>query len=375
LTVISGIIGGIETVSSGIDRARTLVSADPATLNPIDRGIRGGLRAFCRGRATDFGNAAFTVAAGQSADYICEPLYDEPGNDPGNPSPDPPFTGGQCPVNYNGQYRITANEGNSPPSGFDSFINQLGPISTRWVTSSTARTLQVLRGNGTVAVSRSIPIAWTGFSFDLTVTRSDGQADDCGNPPAPPPIPPTVNQPYNWGDVEDVGGIPVRVLPPSVNIPINIDVGGIAVPITFGNAQPPQEDPSPPLERSPSVPSVDSNPQGGRYDFGEPPDGQEWCGFTYSLSDPTDSYSGIPNTGPFHIFPRVLGNGRLIMVAGNTSVEFPGENVRYYELGGTVIRQDPGLIVVGAYTQCTFPYVLSIFPLSVPIVPTPNDED
>lgn len=99
----------------------------------------------------------------------------------------PPFEGGQCEVAYNITYRGTANEGSSPGSGFDACNNQTGPISITTEVSGSLFEVQVRRGDGTVACSRAMPNSWTNKKAEVgSITRVDGQPDNCGDPPASP---------------------------------------------------------------------------------------------------------------------------------------------------------------------------------------------
>lgn len=361
--MVAPLIGALSGVLDQASTARDLVTADPATLDPLRRAARVGVRQFCRGVAGNpLGHASFG-GAGLVTSWVCEPLYEEPGNNPGDPNPDPPFIGGQCPVLYTARLLVTATEGTSPGNGVPDQGGAIGPVTVQRTQSSSVITYTVRNSNGGSAVSRSVPATWTNVSYQLTLTRNDGLPDNCGNPPAPPPIPPSVNQPYDWGDIESPDGIPVRTFEPTIDVPINIDVGGINIPISFGNANPAIPSASP-VRSNPATPSDGGSPQGGNYSFGEPPEGQEWVGISYSVSVAGSIFGEIPNSFPFTVLPRVIGNARLKYVPANAGGVFPGENHQIRELGASVIRQDPGLIVSGCYAQVNFPAEITVFPLS-----------
>lgn len=361
--MVGPLIGTLGGVLEQASQARDLVSADPANLDPFRRAARIGVRQFCRGVAGNpLGHASFG-GAGLITSWVCEPLYDEPGNDPGNPNPPPPFEGGQCPVQYQAFLLTISDEGTSPANGQPDSGTGLGPLSIIQISGPNSVGFRVVSASGGTVVQRSVNTPANNLRYQVSFQRLDGLPDSCGNPPSPPPIPPTVGNPYDWGDIEPVDGIPVRTYEPTINVPINIDIGGLNVPISFGNSNP--DTFSPPAVRSnPPATSDGSSDQGGNYDFGDPPTGQEWVGFSYAVSVPGNVFGSIPNSFPFTALPRVIGNARLKYSPANAGGIFPGENYQIRELGGSVIRQDPGLIVTGCYAQVTFPAVLTVFPLS-----------
>lgn len=121
----------------------------------------------------------------------------------------PPFMGGQCDVLYTFEFATQfppANQGPFRPIGAPA----LGPLSYVETTSDTQRFTRILQGDGSIAVS-----AATGIDNDQpiitlrNVSRVDGLADDCGNPPAQgPPYNPTDFTLPRTINFDDNGGNP-----------------------------------------------------------------------------------------------------------------------------------------------------------------------
>lgn len=158
-------------------------------------------------------------------------------------APEPPFTGGQCPgVNYRITWNWSAPGFNSGPQTAD----RTGPLGfSRAGTGSldcgssglTYNVYTLTEGTGVNPVSLA---AGCGAEVnDLTVTRLDGQPDNCGDPPAPLPEP---GDTYNFGgDITYEGDDNTNITVPvtavfapifvdvdgSLRIPVNVDVGGV----------------------------------------------------------------------------------------------------------------------------------------------------
>lgn len=207
------------------------------------------------------------------------------------PDPAPPFTGGQCPTFYTVKLNINAkdNNGNDDPnvSYYNPYSkNVLGPITFIGVETS---------GNQKTVLVRAQPLpsapggvyAYSSFNTQYyssvtvtvhSITRTDGQPDNCGDPPPVIPTPPSnyndidFNFTYttdvnvdvnvganitfapsvlnNYGDVI----VPIRVSLLSDNTifggDINLNTGDIN--INFGNRNySPSDDPTPDRYRCP----------------------------------------------------------------------------------------------------------------------------
>lgn len=167
--------------------------------------------------------------------------------------PEPPFSGGQCPTTY--RVRAECDDFLTPsctPAGrVAQQTNVFGPIrsiekfqegATR-CGNAAFRTYEIIHNDGagglttTRLSNTSQPDALNESNLSLTVTRTDGQPDICGDPPIPPPPPPGI-QPIsftyinNEGDNVDVSGdvnigIPILIAPFTLVAPITVDVGGI----------------------------------------------------------------------------------------------------------------------------------------------------
>lgn len=153
----------------------------------------------------------------------------------------PPFTGGQC---VGGQYQVTVQGTVSSPgqSDFTSSVqvyNGVGPVSQDVFSTELSGGLRVVFGDGTQfnVVSRSVPtpedgpVTTTVDQFD--VVRTDGQPDDCGDPPASGPEydPSNFTLPVNV-NFDDEGGSPQSLPVTLVYRPVRRRPdGGFSVPV------------------------------------------------------------------------------------------------------------------------------------------------
>lgn len=161
-----------------------------------------------------------------------------------------PFTGGQCAcVSYNISYNVVVN---GVPSGPNSATLE-GPISTyRDVDTSSGTALAVFgfiagtpqcNGPRKVGAIGNVNPRTSSLTV-ISVTRVDGNPDNCGSPPArpiqdyPPPNSYTVNAPVTIGG--NTVNAPVTIIP-TVFAPVgifrpefNVDVGGINVNFNLG---------------------------------------------------------------------------------------------------------------------------------------------
>mgnify|MGYP003563682274 CR=1 FL=1 len=362
--------GAIISTIEGINAARDLVAADPATLNPVERGIRAGVRQYCRGAANlPFGHYTLGPAHGATGSYVCAPYHDEQGNDPGQPPQPPPFTGGQCPVTYNVTYRLVSDDGNSPGDGsFASCPNTLGPISTQIREVSGLVFGGIVDGGGVERCSRALSASVSNPRVEIqSVVRVDGLPDDCGDPPGTPATPPIVGDPYPWGvpEVEPLTGVPTFVDEPTSGpegITINIDGGDINIPFSGdpGAIPPPRPEDGPLAE---GMPQPGGTGAGGE-DFGDPPDGFVWVGARWELDNVPEGFGLIAGTLGNAVYPRVLGNIRLRLSAVEGGAQFPTDDIRLDVERGAILRPSAGFKVLGTYSNVIAGLVLTITPIA-----------
>lgn len=167
------------------------------------------------------------------------------------PEPAQQFTGGQCQC---APYRITYNQVTSSGStqftadlvgkirGLERTTNTGFPITYRWVIvyepcSGGVPTGAIGRFPINSAASANINYTVAG------IARTDGQSDNCGNPP--PSYPPvTYNPPNGWqngtGSITKNNNVTVAIplvyapISPQFNGEINVDVGGVKVAVDLG---------------------------------------------------------------------------------------------------------------------------------------------
>jgi hypothetical protein len=371
--VAANVLGGFL---EAVGRARELVETPPEQLSPPERAARAGVRQFCRGvAASPLGHAGFG-GAGVATAYVCDPYYNEPGNDPGEPFPPPAYQGGQCPIQYGYTFTIDY-AGGFPPvdaSDPDGGPNSYGPLgnpvlrdlgnSWQYVVpsrSSAGEPAEI----GSPAFGKAFAGPPDSHQVSFSPTPLGGQADDCGDPPPPPPVPPTVTDPYNWGDPEVTpDGWPVHTDEPGPDGDININIGPISAPITFGDGggtSPPEENPDP-VEGDPIPPSPTSPMGGGS--LPEPPEGYEWIGVRWELAGlPTGAgqWSGNP-LNPNYV--ETMAIVRLQYVSDSVANSWLGSPVRVFAATGEVMRVAPAFRVVGLQTWSRFPGTLTIIPVA-----------
>lgn len=166
------------------------------------------------------------------------------------PTPEPPFTGGQCAVTYRIDYTgqlAGAFCGDPPPpsSGTQFYTGPLGAIvglndapsgPGNLCPGFPAQNWYITTGNGSLGI-----IYGSAFGAErptLTITRQDGQPDNCGDPPiiVPPPGPVTqpINVTYNNedNDVVDIDGDVIfspafSIGDLNLRVPFTLNLGGL----------------------------------------------------------------------------------------------------------------------------------------------------
>lgn len=151
----------------------------------VNDGINGFLEGIVEGGSLGFQDA--TRALRRS---VCN------NSDDTVPIPSSEFTGGQCPVLYDGSLRVSVVVDGQDLSFNANFFNVLGPIEGAYlepVPGQNSVRYGVITESGQVFVGATSATGVQGVSIN-NVIRQDGQPDDCGDPP-PPPIQPYVPGP------------------------------------------------------------------------------------------------------------------------------------------------------------------------------------
>lgn len=348
--------------------------------NPFERWYKDGFKDRC----DEYANLppwarALSGPAGGSLSRICKPHWDEQGTD-GPVNPGPLFNGGQCfGVTYNVTYAFTNSAGALIQQTTTSFIgpvtgvvggptNQFGGVPVLVRSSNPAQADRQV-GTTTVANKETIRL--------VSVARTNGAPDTCGDPPDQPLIP-GPNPPPNPGpqpgpeprNNPDGGPIPEVPIPPYDDptygpqpfVPGEEPGGG-------GEPAPPQSPaggdglPGAPDSVAPPVGQTGNDGEGENFPFGPPPAGKIWVGaLVENTVDPR--YGNIPGTGPANtVYPYVIGNASLIYAGGFSSSS--RMRSRWHEM----FRPVTALEVTGARVQCRPGVSASIRPVSATICP------
>lgn len=253
----------IEALGESINRAACVVLGDAANTGEL-------LNYVLEPLAT---SGTYNGAAALYAQRCGLPL-------PAGFTPEPAFTGGQCPTSYtvNTTYRQTVNgvPGNPVNNSFPNIPGTIKGIERFTVgTGIGVRIRHGLPGNpggvgfsNVVFISNAQPNNVDVTAFSITsVTRTDGLPDNCGSPPAGyPPYQPgsnTVNETVNVTNNEgDTLNIPVVLIfgyatlnvDGTINIPVNADFalnpefnGDFDFNFNTGETRPNVNNPSAPL--------------------------------------------------------------------------------------------------------------------------------
>lgn len=341
--------------------------ADPPPTRPYERAVGEFGRQVCDrwSAAADPGPGGYPGLVGTVCGPYLEGLgYSQPVEAP------PPFTGGQCPVEYFTQY---ARPG-APTNWLSTSPDRLqGPISTATVVNSGPGP------SGTTAWQVTFTGA-NGSSFGASnnndgppgiitrVVRVDGQADNCGDPespgfePGPNPAPDPGPLPPDSGPDIDIRGNPILVLPPNFSINPNFDIGFNVDEIRFGGGGGglSDEPPAPGEE----LPGPNDGAGGADDEFGPPPDGERWCGVCIKISQRPIGSGLIVGSDPYDVYPTVVGNARLLFAGStisgvDTSVRIQGKDTCLWE---PVI----GLRPTGVFVNLLPGFTYTRTPYSVP---------
>jgi len=185
------------------------------------------------GALLDPGNAGNVAAALRR--QICN---GDPDDDPG--TPDPPFTGGQCPKLYQLNFTLLRTNDGATNGGSDTALGPIGPLYENRSFGGTAKGTGVFVSDGSGGrvernfLSFSDPDRWSITSFNVVPITG---ADDCGDPPIdiePGPQTQPVSITYNVDESTEVtveGDLVISPVFVGINgklfAPIQVDLGGI----------------------------------------------------------------------------------------------------------------------------------------------------
>jgi hypothetical protein len=265
-----------------------LRTAYEAPRTGLERYVKPALDAFCALAAADPTNAlpdnSISPLAKAGRDFfrdLCNPT-NPPGTD-SIPEPELPFEGGQCNAVYRIRFQIANLNGIEPPSNSEGFLR--GPLTRRRnpPNSGGARSVVIVgrkissNDEDEVLLAIIIPpgVNQPRYKYqNLSITRVDGQPDNCGNtggqypPNYNPPATPTDRPIPGLPGFPGLPNLPVVVVPvflppgliaPVVNVnvgPFNItfDAGGVTIVPTI------QIGPGGKIVPVPGTPTVGTNP-------------------------------------------------------------------------------------------------------------------
>jgi hypothetical protein len=177
-------------------------------------------------------------------------------------------------------------------------------------------------GRGLLNVGPGTPVACTQISqqddaardVQLLAVNPQGHGDTCGNPPnvvepGPNPAPNPGPLPEGTGPGFSLRGVPILVLPPTLEINPSINIEIPDGEINIGGGQPSLA--AEPVLPGTPIPGDPNSPNGGDTDFGEPPGGERWVGCCITITGRPVGSGTIPAAEPESIYPTTVGNVRL----------------------------------------------------------------
>jgi len=230
--------------------------------NGLDRYLKPAIQGACQFFLGDsFAAQAGEMISGDSGaayrdwvNSVCHPL--NPGTGPFFPEPASGINGGQCKgAPYRVNYQIQFNDGRPP---IEQVFNAFGPISLGSNPPDSSQNVGIYLGGFDFAgnpvqqtiqiIPLSPPAGFHQSTFTIeSVTRTDGQPDNCGNqsrsrlPSGQPSFPPSTTDLPSLPGYPDRPGLPVSI--PNVTIPVgfinptvNINIGPIKVVFDFRGA-------------------------------------------------------------------------------------------------------------------------------------------
>lgn len=312
----------LDVVTGGIDAFDNLAGwiANPPADKPLAAAIGRSGQLVC-----DFYGATPNPArlifgtANPAIGLLCKPYYANNGYDGPVPG-SPPFTGGQCSTTYIARYNDGTGIAAIPPGGIT------GPITEFFQTLLTplgsgpggTAVFRVTCKNASGQIQTDVG-TFNAAGFVLSLVRADSGSDNCGNPPGgapvpganPPPTPPAFPSGEEPG--VDPDGQPFFFVPPiEPEIP-----GDDPVPVP-APTEPGGDSPSEPPADGGEEEGVGSGDEGGDTPFDEPPEGERWVGCCVTLDFEESRVGVIPASLPDPVYPRVVGNARLLFGGGGT---------------------------------------------------------
>ena len=350
----------------GFDALETFDNARNSLTDPTATGILPqARRAICDAAASSPGQIASIYSPGVTGlQKFCEPYYEDNGDQP--PGMEAPFQGGQCPgVRYEVRSQRAVSGGGTT---FGSpLVEVTGPITSITYSpnpavigengSAVPVTLTVVGATTVVASSSASAPPGQSVTFTPVVSRVSGGADTCGDPPSIPTPSPDYSRPRPVGSPTTINvngdDVDVTVSPEFTDLSnrpyVNVDIGGITIPISLDNpgAQPdlPAE-PQPPA--SDGEPSEETDPTGELEEEPTPEEeeeGIETIGYRWNFPVVPPQQPPIPGTNPGR-FPLIIGNLQL-KYRNQAGQEFWSSNYRIREQSGSLIREEKSLKVVG----------------------------
>jgi len=368
-----------------------------------DSAIANHFRDQYRARCEEFSNAPGWLqnfpgfkAAG-TIGRICKPYLDD--NQWDSPALEPPFTGGQCPVQYavswttisptfsggEGGFTFTSSRSCSDPG----FLAAFGPIKgttyigdeNGWSWGLECRDQfgnpqRIVSAGGVIPAGEDI--VDRGSSFITSLSICDG-TDDCGDPepapvpgPNPAPLPDPIRLPEdeprpNPRNPDGLPDIPVDPFPDPFggpSFPALPDGFGFGGGRSGGGGAGRGFDP------------IENNDETGGQDedFDDPPEGEVWVGAYLELTQVPGNITTVPGTGP--------ENGAYFRIVGNFSIYSDSESSRLYSDSVQVrnrwtkfIGNPQGLPVSGARVSVLPGVRYRVIPVSAPADPDRNGEE
>lgn len=311
--------------------------------------------------------------ASDFADGACKPYFDENGITPPVPTQNP-FSGGQC---LGVLYSITVEVYQDGFGVYTREVGAYGPIGGIAIEDGAPGNVLIsvrgydYAGNPTLVAVAPTQAQNASTARIVSVQRQDGEVDSCGD--LPNQYDPSPNAPrVNYGDPfdgEDFGGrqSPITIFAPSLNpdgsISIPIDIDG--TPADLGSPSSPAG--GKPEDNAPVEPGDAKEPapeDGGKVCFNAIA-GKELVGVSWSLTVP-EAFGEIPDT-LVPIYPRVIGNIRLLLGACDTVTGTIENQIQIRTAKGTVFRSVGGTPVAGAIINTLPGVVVSLTPLYVSI--------
>lgn len=333
-------------------------------------GFPGHVRDQYRKRCNQFANLppwarALGGVPGGSMSRICQPYWDS--NNWDGPVNDPPFTGGQCPVRYG----LITKRADGAVVGNTLFV--YGPVTELRVfkiSGITERTIfsGFTAGGAPLTVQRDRGTTGNEPAGSATVYRTDGQADNCGDPDSefkpganPPPDPGPTAGPEPTADPSNPSGPPLLPVEPYFD-PVFGDIPVEGPEGEGGGSQPPGNPdtaPGSPDNVGEGIPGTEAPEEGADTPFGDPPEGKSYIGALVKFVFPTE-VGNIPGSGPENkVVSRTVGNVSLIFDGGRGTAE----QVRSEWV--SLVRPSGALAVSGVHVNALPGTTYTVYPLLI----------